>query len=150
MEILAIALWRSKELVFSLTEHKYRELCHKLCDCLERDLRSVAKEKKGYLALSRHLELLLALLRMRESENEACKTLLAPTKELTRQYAALVNEAVRLLRESNFVMQSRIILQVEKPEQFRNTPDLLYALRMYLTGDSGANTIWIARIDNDE
>ena len=44
----------------------------------------------------------------------------------------------------------RISLQIEKPEILRNTPDLLYALRMYLTGDSGANTIVISGVSDDD
>ena len=44
---------------------------------------------------------------------------------------------------------SRISLQIEKPEMFRKTPDLLYALRMYLTGDSGANTIVITGVSDE-
>ena len=46
--------------------------------------------------------------------------------------------------------ESRISLQIEKPEMFRNTPDLLYALRMYLTGDSGADTIDITGVSDED
>ena len=38
-------------------------------------------------------------------------------------------------------------MNVEKPEAFKDMPDLLYALYMYLTGDSGANTIRIISVD---
>jgi len=39
--------------------------------------------------------------------------------------------------------------KIKKPEAFSNTPDLLYALRMYLTGDSGANTVVITEVTED-
>jgi len=151
MEILAIAFWRSEKLIFTLKEHEYNTLCYSLYDCLKFDLCKVAREKKGYFALSKHLELLLALLRMRKSGNEACKTLLAPDKELTQQYVDLVDASGKLISKSGFVMRSRISLSlpVEKPEQFRNTPDILYALRMYLTGDTGADAIAISDIRDE-
>lgn len=46
-------------------------------------------------------------------------------------------------------LKSRRSLQIEKPEMFRNTPDILYALRMYLTVDLGVNTIAIMSISDD-
>jgi hypothetical protein len=148
MEILAIAFWRSEELVFRLTESEFKKLCHSLLDCLEFDLHKITQQDKGYLALSRHLELLFALLRMRASENEALKTLLAPGKELTKRYAALVEKASKKFIESGFKWRSRINLKVEKPKLCK-IPDLLYALRMYLTGASGASTIWVTGIKSD-
>ena len=52
--------------------------------------------------------------------------------------------------DDDIELRSRINLQIEKPEMFRNTPDLLYALRMFLTGDSGANAICITGISDAE
>jgi len=153
MEILALAFWRSEKLVFKLKERQFNELCHGLYKCLEFDLKRVAQNKKKgdkgkYIALVRHLELLLALLRMRRDEDKNLKTLLAPGRKLTEDYVKLVDEATELFRSSDFELRSRINLQeVEKPEVDSDTPDLLYALRMYLTGDSGANSIWIADIN---
>ncbi len=37
-------------------------------------------------------------------------------------------------------------INIPKPEVERRTPDLLYALRLYLTGDNGANAIHIAEV----
>ena len=46
---------------------------------------------------------------------------------------------------------SRVQIFLQKPQGDR-TPDLLYALRLYLTGDDGANAIHISSVsdsDND-
>ena len=51
--------------------------------------------------------------------------------------------------DNNIGLQSRINLQIEKPKIFLNTPDLLYALRMYLTGDAGASAIGITSVSDD-
>ena len=51
--------------------------------------------------------------------------------------------------QSNVQLLSRIKLSIQKPTGDR-TPDLLYALRLYLTGDDGANAIHISSVsDND-
>ena len=50
---------------------------------------------------------------------------------------------------NNIELYSRIALQLDKPEAFTNTPDLLYALKMYLTCDSGANTIQITGVTDE-
>jgi len=60
-------------------------------------------------------------------------------------------------------LKSRINLQIEKPDSLckvpghlykvpdhlYKVPDLLYVLGMYLTGDSGANSISITSVSDD-
>ena len=76
--------------------------------------------------------------------------MLAPDKDLTKKYVNLVDEVSKIVVEDNIELKSRISLQIDKPEFFRSTPDLLYALRMYLTGDSGANTIIITGVSDED
>jgi hypothetical protein len=100
--------------------------------------------------LCKHLELLLALLRTRESDDKKSQTLLAPNKKLTKRYVDLIDDISKVVIDNNIELKSRISLQIEKPEMFRDTPDLLYALWTYLTGDSGANTIIITGISDED
>jgi len=62
----------------------------------------------------------------------------------------LLDNITKILVEENITLKSRISLQVNKPVTLNKTPDLLYALRMYLTGDSGANSICIDNISEEE
>tara|TARA_R110001583_G_C5670595_1_gene410953 strand:+ start:16197 stop:20291 length:4095 start_codon:yes stop_codon:yes gene_type:complete len=152
MEVLSIAFWRSKELVLKLTEEEMGGLGLSLYGCLEFDLQKIAIEGKGYqiATLCKHLELLLALLRGRANEGKDFNAMLAPDKDLTKKYVNLVDEVSKIVVEDNIELKSRISLQIDKPEFFRSTPDLLYALRMYLTGDSGANTIIITGVSDED
>lgn len=59
----------------------------------------------------------------------------APDNDLTKKYVTLVDNISKIVIDSGIELKSRISLQIEKPAMFRNTPDLLYVLRMYLTGD---------------
>lgn len=153
MEILSIALWRSKELISRMTEKELIEVSINLFRCIQFDIQQLTevKERRYQTAtLCKHLELLLALLRTRGSEDGKIGMLLAPNKELTKRYVTLIDDVSRVVIDNAIDLRSRISLQIEKPEMFRNTPDLLYALRMFLTADSGANTISISGIRDDE
>jgi cold shock CspA family protein len=151
MEILSIALWRSKTLINKLTKEELGALSRNLYSCLEFDLQKIVNDGKGYqvATLCKHLELLIALLRSRGIEGEEFKMVFAPDNNLTQEYVTLVDDVSRIVIDSDIELKSRISLQIEKPEMFRNTPDLLYALRMYLTGDSGANTITIMSVSDE-
>jgi len=148
MEILSIALWRSKGLINQLTEDELGVLNLNLYGYLQ----EVVNDWKGYqiATLCKHLELLLALLRSRGLEDEGFKTIFAPDNDLTQKYVALVDYVSRIVIDGDIELKSRISLQIEKPEMFLKTPDLLYALRMYLTGDSGANTIVITGVSDED
>lgn len=151
MEVLSIALWRSKTLINKLTKEELGALSRNLYGCLEFDLQKVVNDGKGYqiATLCKHLELLLALLRSRGIEGEEFKMIFAPDNDLTKKYVTLVDDVSRIVIDSDIELKSRISLQIEKPEMFCNIPDLLYALRMYLTSDSGANAILITSIENE-
>lgn len=152
MEVLSIALWRSEALIHRLTEEELETVSQNLYGCLEFDLQKVDPdgEECQIATLCKHLELLLALLRSRGNEDEDIKTILAPNKDLTKKYVTLVDKVANIVIDNDVELKSRISLQIDKPEMFRNTPDLLYALRMYLTGDSGANAISISGISELE
>lgn len=151
MEVLSIALWRSKTLINQLTKEVLVALSRNLYGCLEFDIKKVVNYGKGcqIATLCKHLELLLALLRSRGIEGEEFKMIFAPDNELTKKYVTLIDDVSRIVIESDIELKSRISLQIEKPEMFRKTPELLYALRMYLTGDAGANSIIVHSVSDD-
>lgn len=150
MEVLSIALWRSKTLINKLTKEELEALSKNLYGCLECDLKTIEDCWKGYqiATLCKHLELLLALLRSRGFEGEEFKMIFAPENNLTQKYVTLVDDVSKIVNDSDFELRSRISLQIKKPEMFRDTPDLLYALRVFLTGDSGAHTIAITGVND--
>ena len=151
MEVLSIALWRSKTLINKLTKDDLEALSRNLYGCLEFDFQTVVNDGKGYqiATLCKHLELLLALLRSRGIESGAFKMIFAPDNDLTLKYVTLIDKISRIVIDSGFNLKSRISLQIDKPAVFQNTPDILYALRMYLTGDSGANAIYIREVSDE-
>lgn len=154
VSVFAYAIWRERQLVerFSLSELKVllNALSERL-DCIRslevRNHKARGKWVKPNVAraTSEPLELLLGLLRTRASNNPDIRMLLQPHQNLTKQFAEQVDCIEEILIQANIELFSRLQIKIQKPEGVQ-TPDLLYALRLYLTGDDGANAIHITEI----
>lgn len=94
------------------------------------------------------LELLLGLLRVRDSSDAEIKMLLQPHQRITKELANKVERVTELVAQSRVGLFSRVQINIEKPDG-DHTPDLLFALRLYLTGDDGANAIHITSISDN-
>ena len=46
-------------------------------------------------------------------------------------------------------LKTRLEITLDKPDIYRDTPDLLYALKAYLECDTGANSITITGVSDD-
>jgi hypothetical protein len=76
---------------------------------------------------------------------------LQPHQKLTKDFADQVETAVALVERSGREVRSRVEIAElpEKPEG-DTTPDLMYALRLYLTGDIGADAIRVTGINEED
>lgn len=100
-------------------------------------------------ATAEPLELLLGLLRTRASDDAEIRMLLQPHQRITKDLAKQVDRVTDLFAETNIPLSTRVQINLQKPEGDR-TPDLLYALRLYLTGDDGANAIHITSVTDGD
>lgn len=148
ISILSIALWRSKVLIHHLTEAQINILL----DLMLKRFKKFEKElnSNNILELIKYLELLYALLRTRESQDENIKIILAVNNNITKELTNSIEKITNILLDKNLLIVTRINFStIQKLEAFNKTPDLLYALRMYLTGDDGANSIHVSEIENE-
>jgi len=161
LEWLGIAIWRHPELVWNLPETSNELLLRKLAFVLDSDLEVLKaiplkasrrldfKVVAAIEPLQNHLELLMAFMRLRERGGEAAG-MLAPDSKLARQFSQIIEAIDESLIRVELPLRSRIKLQLEKPEALHKTPDFLYGLRLYLTGDSAAGAIHVLGVDDDE
>lgn len=162
-EILSIALWRSESLVYKLDEDCLAEILDGLGPAIKKDrmrveqlaARAERDEDDHRLdaalnTLCKHLELLLALLRTRESDNDGIRRMTMPGTPNAVNFESIVGDEVIPLFKRGLWFESRIRLDLDKPEMFRESPDLLYALKLYLTGDDGANSIIVSGISEED
>jgi hypothetical protein len=146
--VFSYAIWRDSQFVnkFSLTE------LVPLVNVVSERIKKLhpRRSEDGVLYLSaRPLELLLGLLRTRASNDPKVRMLLQPNQKVTKQFAEQIDRIEEIVAKSNIALFSRVQIDVQKPVGVR-TPDLLYALRLYLTGDDGANAIHITGISDTE
>ena len=148
---LAIALWRVEKIIYLLNIQEITNILNNLIKIIRMEEKGIKRSMKIFSKqnLTLELELLLALLRTRASDDEKIKMILSPEKELTKEFIKIIDRITNKVMMNNIKLNSRIALQLDKPKAFRRTPDLLYALKMYLTCDSGANTIQITGITDE-
>lgn len=155
LEVLSIALWRNVDLLGHLRIDQIQRIATIMNPVIRNDKERIASAmskndkpwelKSAVNTLRSHLELMLALLRARGSDDVSIKKLLVPNGVIAQSFEQTIDDHVMPLIRSNVQMESNLELNVVKPEAYRNTPDLIYALKMYLTGDSGADSIVIER-----
>lgn len=161
LTILAIALWRDSELINSISEEKLIAITEKLKKSLSEARLSEDSGHYDILALTYELELLLALLRTRDSKDAAIKDMLSPNFSLAKEFVDILEKITEgifnikridgfRVHDTASILKSHVRLQINKPASYYSTPDLLYALNMYLTGDSGADKIEITSVSDEE
>jgi hypothetical protein len=157
LRVLAYAIWREPHFVekFSLVE------LQSILNSLNIMLGSIKprlpqKHENGEWAsrswsraTTEPLELLLGLLRTRSSSDPEVKMLLQPHQKITKELTKQVERVTEIVAQSNVTLNSRVQINLRKPKGDR-TPDILYALRLYLTGDDGANAIHITSVSDSD
>lgn len=158
ISVFAYAIWREGRFVerFSYPELKallkslYRRMVNVAPHSIPKNGRDHKWARRSWTrATAEPLELLLGLLRTRASQDPEIKMLLQPHQRITKQLAEQIDRIEQVVAESNITLFSRVQIDVQKPEGDR-TPDLLYALRLYLTGDDGANAIHITSVSDSD
>ncbi len=158
ISVFAYAIWREQHLIERFSASKLKTLLnlvsHRMKNIRGKKFpRHDEKMKWGPMKWAREtaepLELLLGLLRTRASYDPEIKMLLQPHQKNTKQLAEQVDRIEEIVAESNITLFSRVQIDVQKPEGIR-TPDLIYALRIYLTGDDGSKAIHITGISDTD
>ena len=159
LRVFAYAIWHEKSFVEKFSSVELKAILKKLTVMLEY-ISSCPRRKNDtdkttvrnwVRATAEPLELLLGLLRTRASFDVDTKMLLQPHQKLTKELARQIERISDLVAQTKITLYSRVQLDnlPSKPAEDK-TPDLLYALRLYLTGDDGANAIQITGIADGE
>ena len=132
LKILSKSIWRSDKVVFHLKQNAIPILIYLL-----NNLKNIfglyktsqkTKHKKTLISL---LELLLGLLMLRKKNNK----LLHPDVTLTKGYIKIINEIIKFFVINEIQLDSRIEIEVNKPDEMNKVPDLLYTIRFYLKAE---------------
>ncbi|BBL88943.1 hypothetical protein VroAM7_15960 [Vibrio rotiferianus] len=157
-EILSVAMWRVESAVHQLSFEQLCSLAERLNNWLLDEIKWLKIEDKSFKwnSFILRLELLLALLRTRESSDNKISTLFSLDSQMTETLLSTVEQitdkqGAALAQQINLPgVHSRVKLAIDKPEGYHRTPDLLYALKLYLSGEDGADQITITELINNE
>ena len=156
ISVFAYAIWREQHFVERFSISRLQAVLKALSKRL-RNINSVKASELCDSATRRDwrrdtaetLELLLGLLRTRASSDLEIRMLLQPHQKITKELAKQVERVTEIVAQPNASLFSRVQINIQKPGGDR-TPDLLYALRLYLTGDDGAHAIHVASISDTD
>lgn len=130
--ILGQSLWRSKNLVDRIkSKEKVLDILNLLSVKFKETLNKDSLRLKNIRETIQQLELLLAILRIRNRYN-----ILRPDEQITGDFIDLIDLLYRKILKNDFIIKSYIEFEISKPEFFKNVPDLIYVLRVYLIGDT--------------
>ena len=150
--ILSKAAWRNEMFVFNFPQksilYYFDQAIQDVID-FDSKMIKIFNEKKyqpsDALNLQLRLEFIMAVFRLRRSGNPEIDKHLSMNNILIRKLYQKVEELIRY----DFSMKSRIQLEVHQGEEYRHycIPDFMYALLVYITGDSGDSDIVISSIN---
>ncbi|MBR5709766.1 MAG: hypothetical protein IKX40_03335 [Thermoguttaceae bacterium] len=155
LRFFAYAIWHDRHFVEQFSPQECRSILDGIVTMLSRIKPCPIDEgKKAVLKWTREtsepLELLLGMLRTRSSSNKSIKMLLQRNQAITKELITQVNHVKEIVVNDNICLNSRVHLgELSKPKD-DNTPDLLYALRLYLTGEDAADAIRITGVSDNE
>lgn len=151
LSVLAQAIWRTERFGRAFDRPALEWLGEVLLAAM-RQTNAVERVGKGDVSrLTQYCELLLGLLRSRDSEVPDTRLTFQPYQELTKSLAEEVDVTAALIERSGLEVRSRVeIADLPEKSEGDSTPDLLYALRLYLTGDVGAYAIRVTGVNDGE
>lgn len=127
LNILAVASWRSPSFIFMLSQDSIVKIIGILYSTLSYNFK---QERKDLRNIIKQLELLLAILRAREKFSVLCLDNIQ-----TQKYIILVDNLTKHIVNEKIQLKTRLQFDLIKTKDFKDTPDLLYTLRMYLSGN---------------
>nr|WP_025827227.1 DUF2357 domain-containing protein [Acetobacter persici] len=156
MRVFSYAIWHEQSFVEKFSLAELQDIVNSLSIMMnniqccpprkhEKDKRT---ERNWARSTVEPLELLLGLLRTRVSSSPEIQMLLQPHQKTTKEFAKQVERVTDIVLNSNIPLFSHLQLNIQKPEGDL-TPDLLYALRLYLYGDNGADAIHISGVSDN-
>lgn len=127
LNILAIASWRSSSFIVMLSQDNIIKIIEILYSTLSYNFK---QERKPLGNIIKQLELLFAILRAREKFSVLCLDNIQ-----TQKYIILIDKLTKYIVNEKIQLKTRLQFDLIKTNDFKDTPDLLYILRVYLSGN---------------
>ena len=162
LEVLSMAVWRDERLILSFSYEEIllitsalhaamREIVGKMLDAHQgKKANKYDTPKSLWRTQCRLLELLLALLCARTSNDERIGELLSPNGDWVNGFVELLDEITHQASAMDTSLRFYVDLEATPPPQLFGTHPFLYTVRAFLTGDNGAHSIQIRGFDESQ
>lgn len=149
--VFARAIWRDERFVRAFGVADLDQVTRRTLGAIKDANGKRSPSNHDVASFTRYCELLLGLLRSRDSEDPEVRMLLQPHQAITRELAEQVERAISFFAQASVRLESRVqVANLPAKPEGEDTPDLLYALRLYLTGDVGADAIRVTGVNDGE
>ena len=141
--ILSKAIWGNEDFIWNVPADKILEYFDAAVLCLRR---LIQQEKINGKAVTMCFEYILGVFRLRKYQNCKLDYRLSMNNPLMQELYGMTEMVI----ERNIEMKSFLKLEIKNKGIFENIPDLLYAVLVYITGESEAGNIRIAGVELDD
>ena len=139
--ILNIALWKNKELVYNISSSIDELIKYILIICSQKNInndRNCIKRE-----ISNAIELLLAILRLRETKDDnLCKKLSPAFNPAMKEIQIKLERLKNIIKKEKYKLISYRKFDIKKKEE-KDIPDILYVADLYIDGKVESNSIKI-------
>lgn len=151
--LLSSALWKNENLIFNLDDSFVFNYFFKSISLLEDRVNNLKNSKnvspKVLKSITSYLEFILAVFRLREKNIDSSNKKLSMNNcEITKLYYVL-DDLTNIILDKKIHLKSYVQIQVTRPQQYKEIPDLIYALLIYVTGKNIKEEIIISGVDED-
>lgn len=150
LRVFSRAIWRTESFARAFDAETTQSVCLRALNALTDAAERANRSPREVSHMVRYCELTLGLLRSRDSDNATIQMVLQPNQVLTRRLAEQVERLSQLIVKESISFESRVQINLPGKPADDPTPDLLYALRLYLTGDIGSHAIRVTGITDTE
>lgn len=140
INILSIALWHDEKFIYNIDFNFLIDTC--MTEVINSLLKKEIKNSRRY-EITKKLEFILALFRLRSLNNDEINKKLSLNNEIMRKLYYFLEK----LADKKINLKSYLKLNISSKGKYNEMSDLLYALFIFLTGEENENEIKILGID---
>ena len=145
LNVFGVATWRSIHFLDAIPSETISAICQKIVFSAKQWVAPASSISGGLF-----LEFILGLLRVNPLTGQRFAKAFNPGTSESLLLVELIDRWTYYLAQKGEELVFRVKVETQRPESLNKTPENIYALRCYLTGDDGANAISITSVDEGD
>ena len=148
--ILSKAIWGNENFIFNFEKDKLFYYLDVAINYIVKIFDIENKNEYNYLYLGRCIEYILGIFRLRELGDSELNYKLSLNNSKIQLLYEYIEKIIDKVKNNELEIVSFLKLEITDKGQYKDIPDLLYAMLVYITGDTGSSNIKINIDENEE